>query len=104
MNQRDAILEGSKKATRLQELLGTKEAIERAGGRVDVFDAVLHQESTLLFRDLRSIIGAYLNEGGAPGILVTTQRPLSVQRFTAAHELGHYFMGHEPTIDGDEIL
>lgn len=104
MNHRDAILEGAKKATRLHDVLGTKEAIERTGGRVDVFDAALHQGSTLLFRDLNKILGAYLNENGTPGIIVTTQRPLSVQRFTGAHELGHFFMGHDPSIDGDEIL
>jgi Zn-dependent peptidase ImmA (M78 family)/predicted secreted protein len=104
MNHRDAILEGTKKATRLHERLGTKEAIVRTGGRVDVFDATLHQGSTLLFRNLNKIIGAYLNENGTPGIIVTTQRPLSIQRFTGAHELGHFFMGHDPSIDGDEIL
>ena len=85
-------------------MLGTKDAVERSSGSVDVFDAALHQGSTLLFRDLKNILGAYLNENGTPGIIVTTQRPLSIQRFTAAHELGHYYMGHEPSIDGDEIL
>jgi Zn-dependent peptidase ImmA (M78 family) len=104
MNYRDAILEGTKKATRLHEVLGIKDAIERTGGRVDVFDATLQQGSTLLFRDLKSILGAYLNEDGAPGIIVTNQRPLPIQRFTGAHELGHFYMGHEPSIDGDEIL
>lgn len=104
MNRRDSILEGTKKATRLHEVLGTKETIGRTGNRVDVFDATLHQGSTLLFRNLNKIIGAYLNENGTPGIIITTQRPLSVQRFTGAHELGHFFMGHDPSIDGDEIL
>lgn len=104
MNHRDAILEGSKKATRLHEVLGTKDNIARSGGRVDVFDATLHQGSTLLFRDLKDILGAYLNEEGTPGIIVTTRRSLSVQRFTGAHELGHFYMGHEPSVDGDEIL
>jgi len=104
MNHRDAILEGAKKATRLHELLGTKADIARTGVRVDVFSATLQQGSTLLFRNLNKIIGAYLNEDGTPGIIITTQRPLSVQRFTGAHELGHLFMGHDPSIDGDEIL
>ena len=104
MNHRDAILEGAKRATRLHDVLGTREGIEQTGGRIDVFDAALHQGSTLLFRELNKIIGAYLNENGSPGIMVTTQRPLSVQRFTGAHELGHFFMGHAASFDGDEIL
>jgi Zn-dependent peptidase ImmA (M78 family)/predicted secreted protein len=104
MNYRDAVLEGAKNATRLHEVLGTKETIDQNGGRIDVFDATLHQGSTLLFRNLKKLLGAYLNEDGNPGIIVTTQRPLPIQRFTAGHELGHYYMGHEPSIDGDEIL
>src|SRR4051794_30501923 len=104
MNHRDAILEGTKKATRLHELLGMKETITSTGARVDVFDATLQQGSTLLFRHLKSIIGAYLKEDGTSGIIITTRRPLSVQRFTGAHELGHFFMGHDPSIDGEEIL
>jgi len=104
MRHREAVLEGAKKATRLHELLGSKEATQQSGRRIDVFDATLHQGSTLHFGNLNNLLGAYLNENGNPGILVTTQRPLAVQRFTAAHELGHFFMGHEPTFDGEEIL
>jgi Zn-dependent peptidase ImmA (M78 family)/predicted secreted protein len=104
MNRHDSILEGSKKAARLHEILGTKDCVVRAGGRIDVFDATLQQGASLLFRKLEGILGAYMNEEGTPGIIVTTQRPLSVQRFTAAHELGHYYMGHEPCFDGEEIL
>jgi Zn-dependent peptidase ImmA (M78 family) len=104
MTQREAILEGAKKATRLHEVLGTKENIEQLGGRVDVFEVIVHQGATLIFGDLKGLIGAYLSENGAAGIMITTQRPLAVQRFTAAHELGHYYMRHDPGVDGDEIL
>ncbi len=38
------------------------------------------------------------------GILITTKRPLSVQRFTGAHELGHYCLGHKTSLDNEEIL
>ena len=31
--------------------------------------------------------------------MVTTKRPLPVQRFTAAHELGHAELGHEASLD-----
>src|SRR5262249_3467180 len=35
---------------------------------------------------------------------VSTQRPLHIQRFTGAHELGHVALGHTLSLDGDEIL
>ena len=35
---------------------------------------------------------------------MTTQRQLPVQRFTAAHELGHAALGHEASLDEEEIL
>ena len=32
------------------------------------------------------------------------QRPLRIQRFTGAHELGHVYLGHTESLDGEEIL
>ena len=29
---------------------------------------------------------------------------MSIQRFTAAHELGHFSMRHEPSLDDESIL
>jgi Zn-dependent peptidase ImmA (M78 family) len=48
-------------------------------------------------------LGAYLSDP-APGVLITTQGPMSIQRFTAAHELGHFSMRHQPSLDDDSIL
>ena len=39
-----------------------------------------------------------------PGILITTERPLSVQRFTGAHELGHFHLKHRPSLDDETIF
>jgi Zn-dependent peptidase ImmA (M78 family) len=36
--------------------------------------------------------------------MVTTQRQLRVQRFTAAHELGHEALGHEASFDEEDVL
>jgi Zn-dependent peptidase ImmA (M78 family) len=55
----------------------------------------------LVFRPLEGLLGACLY---GQGVLISTNRPLSVQRFTGAHELGHVVMNHETSIDGDEIL
>ncbi|WP_156396228.1 MULTISPECIES: ImmA/IrrE family metallo-endopeptidase [unclassified Caulobacter] len=52
----------------------------------------------LMFKPLTSALGLCLP---APlrGILITTRRGLHIQRFTAAHELGHAVMEHRGSID-----
>ena len=92
-DNRAAILTGAKAAHTLHRDLGIKEQIERAGGgRVDVFGAIAKLGATLMFQPLDKLLGAYL-PGDELGVLITTKRPLPVQRFTGAHELGHLYMG-----------
>jgi Zn-dependent peptidase ImmA (M78 family) len=98
-----AVRNGSMAATRLHEALGTRDQMQRHGGSVDVFDASLQLNVPLLLRPLNGLLGAYLPIP-RPGILVTTERPLSIQRFTAAHELGHYRLDHLPSLDDQSIL
>lgn len=102
-DERGAILAGIRAALRLHRDLGVRERVERGGGRVNVFDDVARLGATLMFQPLDKLLGAYL-PAEEPGVLVTTQRPLSVQRFTAAHELGHLWMRHRPSLDDDGIL
>jgi Zn-dependent peptidase ImmA (M78 family) len=90
-------------AARLHRELDTQHATTRDGSRVDVFGAAFRLNVPLLFRPLDGLLGAFLKEP-IPGVLVTTKRPLSVQRFTAAHELGHERMGHTVSLDDDSIL
>jgi Zn-dependent peptidase ImmA (M78 family) len=102
MNRREATLNGVKAAAALHEQFGTRGFIEsRKRGNVDVFGSILNKNADLLFRPLEGLLGAYL-EG--PGVLISTNRQLSVQRFTGAHELGHISMNHVPCVDGMEIL
>lgn len=100
---RDAVLKGMRAALRLQRDLGLDQGDAR-GHRVDVFGAIYRKNVPLLFRKLEPLLGAYLREDGNPGIILTTRRPLGQQRFTAAHELGHYVMDHDPHADDDSIL
>jgi Zn-dependent peptidase ImmA (M78 family) len=101
---RDAILTGAKAAHTLHRDLGIRETLERAGGgRVDVFGAIAKLGATLMFQPLDKLLGAYL-PAEEPGVLITTKRTLPVQRFTGAHELGHLYMRHEPSLDDDGIL
>ncbi|MCU1525397.1 MAG: hypothetical protein JWO18_2291 [Microbacteriaceae bacterium] len=45
------------------------------------------------------LAGYYLREGYAIGICVNNKEPFRRQRFTAAHELGHHYLGHGSVID-----
>ncbi len=98
-----AVRNGSMAAARLHVQLGSQGKMQRQGGSVDVFDAMLSIDLPLLLRPLRGLLGAYLSDP-IPGVLVTTERPLSIQRFTAAHELGHFRLQHLPSLDDESIL
>ncbi len=98
-----AVRAGAMAAGRLHRRLDTQALIGRHGGNVDVFGAIHALDLPLLLRPLKGLLGAYLSSP-APGVLVTTERPMSIQRFTAAHELGHFFMRHEPSLDDESIL
>lgn len=93
--RRDAILNGTARAAELHAELGLRDGL-RAGDRpVDVLGAIRELGVLVLFRPLDSLLGAYLpTTGQAPGMLLTTRRTLHIQRFTAAHELGHHALGH----------
>ena len=94
---------GAQAAGRLHRQLSVKEQIEVSGGAINVFAAISELDVPLLFRPLDGLLGAFLNFP-TRGILVTTQRPLSIQRFTAAHELGHCMLNHQPSLDDENIL
>ncbi len=100
---RHPVLKGMRAALRLQRDLGLDRG-EARGQRVDVFGAICRSRVPLMFRALEPLMGAYMCPGGNPGIILTTRRPLGQQRFTAAHELGHHVMNHEPHADDDSIL
>lgn len=98
-----AVRAGTMAATRLHQRLDLRQRIEERGGNVDVFGAIQTIDLPLLLRPLQGLLGAYSSEP-RPGVLVTTRRPMSIQRFTAAHELGHFEMKHLPSLDDESIL
>ena len=86
-SRRDAILEGARTTAKLHRKFDVRHQVEAQPGSVDVFGTIVKEKIPLMFRPLEGLLGAFL-PGPVPGIIVTTQRPLSVQRFTGAHELG----------------
>jgi Zn-dependent peptidase ImmA (M78 family) len=103
MTRREAILSGALAATRWHQQAHTEAELARTRAPVDVFAALLKSEATVIFRPLEGLLGACLSYP-ARGVIISTQRPLSVQRFTGAHELGHIILHHNSSFDGDEIL
>lgn len=68
--------------------------------QVDVFGLIENLGLWLAFFPLDGLLGAYLPEGTG-GILITTERSTPIQRYTAAHELGHWRLdgGHDAALD-----
>ena len=102
-NSRDTILEATLEAERLHKRLKTKDRLGVLSGLVDVFASIVDQDVALIFKPLDSLLGAYL-QAPSPGIIVTTVRPLAIQRFTAAHELGDWYLKHLASFDDEAIL
>lgn len=98
-----SILRGMKAALGLLHDLGFDRGDKRAH-RIDVFDSIDRTGATLMFQPLEKLLGAFMMQDGAAGIILNTERPLGMQRFTAAHELGHLSLGHDPHADDDGIL
>jgi Zn-dependent peptidase ImmA (M78 family)/predicted secreted protein len=96
---------------RAARLRGSGEAIRQAvalrvdpGEAIDVFRAIERQRVWLLFEPLDRLYGMFRREGDAAGIVLHSGHPLSVQRFTAAHELGHHALGHQFSRDSTSEL
>jgi len=102
-SRRDAILEGTRVAAQIHRRYGLRDQVEAHASNVDVFGTIVKEKIPLVFRPLDGLLGAFL-PGPESGIIVTTQRPLSVQRFTGAHEFGHATMGHEGSLDDESML
>jgi Zn-dependent peptidase ImmA (M78 family) len=100
---RTAILKGKREAVRLHREFRMQDRIRETGGRIDVFDTIVKCGVPLLFKPLDGLLGVFI-DAPMPGIMVTTKRGLSVQRFMGAHELGHCCLGHRPSLDDESIL
>lgn len=82
--------------------------------QIDVFGIVNQLGIYLVFNPLDALLGAILPKGGG-GIMVTTQRRPAVQRYTVAHEVGHWILDvdasafdtehdiYEPSVDRERL-
>lgn len=93
---RQAALEGIRAAQREHQRIGTGFT-----SRVEIFDVIENERIWLLFQRLHRLYGAYKRYGDAAGIIINSQHPLTLQRYTAAHEYGHHVLGHAASADDE---
>ncbi|MEP1930127.1 MAG: ImmA/IrrE family metallo-endopeptidase, partial [Roseibium sp.] len=91
-------LEAIAAAKRLHREMKLREAVTLGAGMVDVFSAIEQLGIPLVFKPLKTALGLCLPKP-LSGIMVTTERSLHIQRFTAAHELGHAVLDHSGSVD-----
>lgn len=91
-------LEAVAAAKQVHRDLDLTRRVTEGAGVIDVFEAIGELDIPLVFKPLTSALGLCLP---APlrGIMVTTRRGLHIQRFTAAHELGHAVLEHRGSVD-----
>ncbi len=91
-------LQAAQSAGRLLDELGVEQTRQ-----VDVFSMCEDLGLWLAFVPMDGLLGALVPEGTG-GVLITDRRPITVQRYTAAHELGHWRLeqGRGLALDGEE--
>lgn len=99
-NLRALILKGFAAANKIHQKYNFPSSENVGGIYLDVFEIIQKEGILLCFSPLENLHGAYIPaDGGRDGILVNSKHPLHLQRFTAAHELGHHVLRHKPSVD-----
>ncbi|MEI8704706.1 ImmA/IrrE family metallo-endopeptidase [Pseudoalteromonas sp. B62] len=104
MNYREATLRGTRGASEALSRLGLKTKIKEGLHQIDVFDSLKQLDVVTVCRPLEGLLGAYTMHGKTHGVMVSTNRRLPIQRFTAAHELGHFWLQHGTSLDSEESI
>jgi Zn-dependent peptidase ImmA (M78 family)/predicted secreted protein len=66
---------------------------------IDIFKIIQDEGIWLMFQPLKNLYGAYIRQADAIGIIIHSKHPLSLQRYTAAHEFAHCILQHSVTYD-----
>jgi Zn-dependent peptidase ImmA (M78 family)/predicted secreted protein len=98
--------------TRQSEILRARSASARARAElgvdpdspVDVFAAIRNAGLWVVFNEFDNLLGAMSREG-VGGIMINSGRGRGMQRYTAAHELGHWYLHQDEVVwDTDEQM
>jgi Zn-dependent peptidase ImmA (M78 family) len=102
---REAILRGIGGAAEIHDAFRFRDTHDNGLRPIDVFGLIQELQIPLEFKALDDLLGACVRVSSAEvGILLTTRRDLHMQRFTAAHELGHFVLEHEGSLDREVRL
>jgi len=99
MSSRIDILSAAKKASEIIEEFELRSRIEYGYTRIDPALVASHANVPLIYKPLEKLLGSFIRIQDSVGILVNNDRPRGLVHMTCAHELGHYFLGHESTAD-----
>lgn len=96
MNFRDAHRQAMDAAAEAHEEYGID-----TFARIDVFAVIIEAGIDLFFRPTGDVAGAYLPAAtfGATGIVINSDHPLALQRYSGGHEFGHHWYGHGAKVD-----
>ncbi|MBC3932624.1 ImmA/IrrE family metallo-endopeptidase [Undibacterium curvum] len=98
MSTRDDLLNAARRANEVLDEFEVRKRIELGYTRIDPVRIAENADVPVMFQPLNKLLGAYLNEG-RPGIMVNINRGPGLVHMTCAHELGHFFLGHQPQTD-----
>ncbi|WP_186222184.1 ImmA/IrrE family metallo-endopeptidase [Burkholderia gladioli] len=96
---RDDLLQAGRRAAEVLDEFQAKDRIRNGYTRIDPTQLASEADVTVMFKPLERLLGGFLREDGEAGILVNVLRPRGLVHMTCAHELGHYFLGHESNTD-----
>lgn len=100
----NARLRAIEAAHALHEELGTERDIKSGrSNEIDIFGIIERLNIPLHIMELDKALGFCL-PFPKRGIVITSQRSLHIQRFTAAHELGHAVLRHGGSVDEKVLM
>lgn len=99
MSSRTDILHAAKKASEIINQYEVKSRIDNGYTRIDPALIASYANVTLIYRPLEKLLGSFVRIQNSVGILVNNDRPRGLVHMTCAHELGHYFLGHDSNSD-----
>ena len=99
MISRKARMHAAQMASRVLAEFGAKERVKAGYTRIDPIAIAEAAGLFVMSRPLERLVGAFLREEPRSGVLLNSDRPIGMIHMTCAHELGHYFLGHETTAD-----
>ena len=99
MSSRIDILNAAKKASEILDHYEMRFRIKDGYTRIDPALIASYANVTLIYKPLEKLLGSFLRIQNSVGILVNNDRPRGLVHMTCAHELGHYFLGHDSNAD-----